>query len=299
MELQRRGPTTRLTDAERTERIRHEIAISPFTGEGHRKFWARLRVAGVGTSKTRVLRLMREAGLLAPQRQAVPVVDQTHTGRIVTDRPNQMWGIDATATVPLDDGQVTVFAAVDHCTAECVGLHAVKGATRFEALDPVRQGVKEYFTGFLADAAAGLQLRHDHGSQFMSDDFQNEIRFLGIGSSPAFVREPEGNGCIERFFKTLKEQLLWVRHFRSILGVDLRKRAHRQFGGCTLRHVRLETELKQLSGLGDSRCGAVVNPGAGLARPGGATAVAATRRGATGLVACSRGGILHVRTLRP
>ena len=27
---------------------------------------------------------------------------------------------------------------------------------------------------------------------------------------------PEGNGCIERFFKTLKEQLLWVRHFQSI-----------------------------------------------------------------------------------
>ena len=50
----------------------------------------------------------------------------------------------------------------------------------------------------------------------MSDDFQNEIRFLGIESSPAFVREPEGNGCIERFFKTLKEQLLWVRHFESI-----------------------------------------------------------------------------------
>ena len=50
----------------------------------------------------------------------------------------------------------------------------------------------------------------------MSDDFQNEIRFLGIESSPAFVREPEGNGCIERFFRTLKEQLLWVRHFRSI-----------------------------------------------------------------------------------
>ncbi len=50
----------------------------------------------------------------------------------------------------------------------------------------------------------------------MRDDFQNEIRFLGIESSPAFVREPEGNGCIERLFKTLKEQLLWVRHFRSI-----------------------------------------------------------------------------------
>ena len=61
-----------------------------------------------------------------------------------------------------------------------------------------------------------MQLRHDHGAQFMSDDFQNEIRFVGIESSPAFVRELEGNGCIERFFRTLKEQLHWVRHFQSI-----------------------------------------------------------------------------------
>ena len=42
----------------------------------------------------------------------------------------------------------------------------------------------------------------------MSDDFQNKLAFLGIESSPAFVREPEGNGCIEWFFRTLKEHLL-------------------------------------------------------------------------------------------
>ena len=40
----------------------------------------------------------------------------------------------------------------------------------------------------------------------MSDDFQAELRFLGIVSLPAFVRQPKGNGCIERFFRTLKEQ---------------------------------------------------------------------------------------------
>jgi len=73
------------------------------------------------------------------------------------------------------------------------------------ALEPLRQGV-----------ASGLALRHDHGSQFMSDHYQQELRFLGIESSPAFVREPEGNGCSERFVKTLKEQLLWVRHFATV-----------------------------------------------------------------------------------
>jgi len=35
-------------------------------------------------------------------------------------------------------------------------------------------------------------------------------------SSPAFVREPEGNGVAERFIRTLKEQLLWVRTFDTV-----------------------------------------------------------------------------------
>jgi putative transposase len=50
----------------------------------------------------------------------------------------------------------------------------------------------------------------------MSDAFQGELRFLGIESSPAFVRTPEGNGCAERFIRTLKENLLWVRTFATI-----------------------------------------------------------------------------------
>jgi transposase InsO family protein len=45
---------------------------------------------------------------------------------------------------------------------------------------------------------------------------KREIAFLGIESSPAFVRAPEGNGCAERFIRTLKENLLWVRHSQTI-----------------------------------------------------------------------------------
>ena len=50
----------------------------------------------------------------------------------------------------------------------------------------------------------------------MSDDFQQELAFLGMTSSPSFVREPEGNGVAERFIRTLKENLLWVRHFATV-----------------------------------------------------------------------------------
>ena len=63
----------------------------------------------------------------------------------------------------------------------------------------ISQGIRQHFGGFAKDLARGLSVRHDHGSQYMSDAFQGELRFLGIESSPAFVRAPEGNGCAERF----------------------------------------------------------------------------------------------------
>jgi len=80
----------------------------------------------------------------------------------------------------------------------------------------MRQGVRTAFGSYAQNVAIGLKVRHDHGSQFISYDYQKELEFLGIESSPAYVREPEGNGVAERFIRTLKEQLLWVRYFATI-----------------------------------------------------------------------------------
>jgi putative transposase len=213
--FRKRGPKTARTDAEVTAGIRQVLAASPFVGEGHRKVWARLRGAGIRTSKARVLRLMRVAGLLAPTRAGHPHGPAAHDGTIIPARPDAMWGTDATSCLT-GEGTATIFLAVDHFTAECVGLHAARRGTRFEALEPLRQGVREHFGGYREGAAVGLALRHDHGSPFMSDLFQTELAFLGITSSPAFVREPEGNGCAERFVRTLKEQLLWLQPFATV-----------------------------------------------------------------------------------
>ena len=108
-----------------------------------------------------------------------------------------MWGTDTTAAFTLEHGQVAVFVAVDHASAECVGIHAALHGTRHEALEPIRQGVAERFGSVEKHAAEGLAIRHDHRSQYVSRDFQREIAWLGARSSPAFIRAPEGNGCAE------------------------------------------------------------------------------------------------------
>jgi transposase InsO family protein len=211
----RPGPIGAMADEALVEAIRKLLTDSPFHGEGHRKLWARLRFAGIRTSRRRVLRLTREHGLLAHQRAGRPHGPKAHDGTITTERVDTMWGTDMTA-VMTGEGQAAVFIAVDHCSAECLGIHASRDANRFEALEPVRQAVRRCHGSFGRDVAAGLRLRHDHGSQYVSHDFQAEIRFLGMESSPAFVREPEGNGCAERFIRTLKENLLWLRRFETI-----------------------------------------------------------------------------------
>lgn len=211
----RPGPSGAMPDPALVEEIRRVLRNSPFHGEGHRKVWARLRLAGIRTSKRRVLRLMRENALLAPSRLGPPRGPRAHDGTIIPDTVDVIWGTDMT-TADTKQGPVTVFVAVDHHSAECVGIHVAARATRFEALEPLRQGIRRHFGGFAKNIARGLTLRHDHGSQSMADDFQKELRFLGIASSPTFVRAPEGNGCAERFIRTLKENLFWVRTFDTV-----------------------------------------------------------------------------------
>jgi transposase InsO family protein len=211
----RPGPVGPMPDEALVEAIRKLLADSPFHGEGYRKIWARLRFAGIRTSKRRVLRLTREHGLQAPGRVGRPHGPKAHDRTIRTERVDEMWGTDLTSTMT-GEGQASIFVTVDHASTECVGIHAARRATRFEALEPLRQSVRACFGAFAERIASGLKLRHDHGSQFVADDFQREVAFLGIESSPAFVREPEGNGCVERFIRTLKENLLWVRRFDTI-----------------------------------------------------------------------------------
>jgi putative transposase len=212
---EKRGPVGAATDADPVGHIRRVLAESPSHGEGYRKVWARPRHRGIRTASERVRRLMRGHHLQAPRRGGDARGPKAHDGTITAGEPDATWGTDMTTTMTTEQGLVHVFVAVDHCTCECVGLHAAKRGDRFEALEPLRQGVREHLGGFGAKVAEGPTIRHDHGGASMSDDFRQELAFLGAISSPSFVREPEGNGCAERFIRTLKEQVLWARTFAT------------------------------------------------------------------------------------
>jgi putative transposase len=212
----RRGPKPAISDAALLAAIRADLARSPWTGEGHRKVWARLRALdGLRVSRKRVLRLMRQHALLSPHRTR-PRPETSHERRIITAAPNVMWATDATQVTTVQDGKVWLFGVAEHWNAELLGWHVAQRGTRYEAVQALGMAVHQQFGHLGAGAARGLALRHDHGSNFMADVFQKQIRFWGMAPSYAFVGEPETNGVVERLFRTLKEQALHGRFFETI-----------------------------------------------------------------------------------
>lgn len=87
----KRGPKTEIADPELLARIRAYLKGSPFAGEDHRKVCAHLKiVTGIRTSRTRILRLMRENGLLSPYRHTASA--SPHDGTIITSGPQPRVG---------------------------------------------------------------------------------------------------------------------------------------------------------------------------------------------------------------
>lgn len=218
---EKRGPKTVFPDQVLLELIKADLESSPFQGEGHRKVWARLRVRdGVRSGRKRVLRIMRENNLLSPfrGRRGSAIL---HDGQIVTQAPDLMWGTDGARVFTVDEGWVWVFAAVEHWNAECVGWHACKHGSRYAAMEPVAQGLMTLFGSVAADVGRGLSLRMDHGTQYLSDHFLNQLRYWGISPSFAFIEQPQTNGVAERFNRTLKEQVIHGRIFHTLEEVRL------------------------------------------------------------------------------
>gem|GEM_PF-1030151 len=155
-----------------------------------------------------MLRLTREAGLLAPTAKVRKRAARLHDGTITVTVPDTLWATDATEGWTRE-GRCAVFVMIDHASGEAwcdAGLRI----DRFAAADLLREVCSERFGSVERAVASGLALRYDGGPCFRSEHYQVEINHLGIARSPAYHYEPETNGCAEKFIQTLKEQVLWI-----------------------------------------------------------------------------------------
>lgn len=214
----RPGPKPQVSDDAVLLGIKEEIANGLFHGEGYKKLTKKMAKKGIRVAKHRVNQIMRENDLLSPTRPVKGGRKEKHDGKIITDSPNLMWATDGKKFFAGQDGWCWFFGVIDHFNDEIISWHTAKKGNRFAAMEPIKTAVKNRFGSVSKGVCNGLplKLRSDHGSQYDSADFMNEMAFLGIEMSKAYVRSPECNGIIERFHRTLEEQLLSFNSFHSL-----------------------------------------------------------------------------------
>ena len=216
----KRGRKPKHSDEEVLQEIKEEIKKSTFNAEGYLKVKKRMgkrKINALVAGKARVNRIMRENNLLSPYRRPGETNKREHDGTIITDAPNVMWATDGKRFWIDGSGWHWFFGVIDHFNDEIISWHIARKGNRFAAMEPVRAAVRRTFSTVDKDVCRGmnLQLRSDHGSQYDSADFLNEMKFLGLEMSKAFVRSPQCNGIIERFHRTLEEQVLQTETFSS------------------------------------------------------------------------------------
>ena len=111
-----------------------------------------------------------------------------------------------TQTITIREGRANVFVAVEHANSEVVGIHASWSANRFEALEPVRQGVqtggstsdldithrdRTILTLIVTDDCAGLRLDCEYTRREQTVRTLAGSRIVGLRIAGAPIDEVE------------------------------------------------------------------------------------------------------------
>jgi putative transposase len=177
----------------------------------------RRRLGGSGATRgivnrKRVQRVMREHGLLVPQRR---ISRAKHAGRIETSRCDEVWATDLTK-IPTREGWLWMVSVIDCHDRDLIGRRYGTAADTTLCLGALKDAVWERFPDQLDDLKTlAPQLSHDWGSQFTSRRYQTELRTLGIRSRPTMIGSPEQNGIKERFYGALKDEEVWPKEYET------------------------------------------------------------------------------------
>lgn len=205
---QRKGPKPKFSDEQVLEAIREILAAPKFYNEGYKKNKVRLEKKGILVGKERLRRIMDGAGLLldGPNRDRKSPYE--HKGTIISKRTNEMWATDIKEFyTPI--GKIYFMGVIDHHHDKIVGHYVNDRERAIDVIEALHVAVENEKGEVSKDIckSLNLSLRIDNGGQFESKLFRDEARFLGIELSNTMVRSPQSNGIIERYHRTLKEQL--------------------------------------------------------------------------------------------
>lgn len=172
---------------------------------GYRRLTAMLQRKNWCVNRKRVLRLMREMGLLRAQRpKKKRTTDSEHShprysnlvAELTVVRPDQVWVADITY-IRLGQGFVYLAVTLDIYTRAIRGWHLGRSLDLSLTLTALRQALSK----------STPEIHHsDQGIQYSAPAYIEVLRAAGVKISMAEVGQPTQNGYAERVIRTIKEE---------------------------------------------------------------------------------------------
>lgn len=127
------------------------------------------------------------------------------------DEINQRWAIDTTHIFCGKDGWCHLTAVIDCCDRQIVGWRLSSRGVADVAASAVEDAVRSRGINW----GSNLILRSDNGLVFGAKIFTATARRYGIKQEYITPYTPEQNGMIERWFRSLKEECIWLQNIKS------------------------------------------------------------------------------------
>jgi putative transposase len=191
-----------------------ERLIQQYPTYGYRRLWAMLRhKEGQQVNRKAVYRVLKMKGWFVNQRKATP---RPRAKAMVSRAPasNQRWAMDVTHIACGRDGFAHLTAIIDCHDREIIGYElALRGRAK-EAERALESACLARF-GTLRPQGPTPVIRSDNGLIFQSQQFRAACRDYRLTQEFTTPYTPEQNGMIERFFRSLKEECVWIDQFDS------------------------------------------------------------------------------------
>lgn len=133
-------------------------------------------------------------------------------------RPNQWWGIDMTKFKVDNLGWIYLVAVIDWYSRKVVGYAVGRDCRSDLWISALEMSVLSEFPN--GSREANLFLISDNGSQPTSKKFMKVSATLGIQQAFTAYNNPKGNANTERWFRTLKEDCIWLNEWESFKQIE-------------------------------------------------------------------------------
>jgi putative transposase len=173
---------------------------------------------GVKVGICRIKRIRIKLGIRCKQKRRfkattyskhkLPVADNLLNQQFAVSEPNKVWASDITY-VPTDEGWLYLAGHKDLFTSEIVGYAMGERMTRNLVSESLFRAVSH------KHPAKGLMHHSDRGTQYCSLEFRDILDRFGLSVSMSGKGNCFDNAPMESFWGTLKQELIFHRHYRS------------------------------------------------------------------------------------